>query len=105
LLQFDGVVRIPRDPGIFLTEVITHLRVGFNGCWLQQTTDNKVNDTNLPHSLERSVGLGAGIQYFSGRQTWIHLNGYKETDVRNRPQGFNVTLRLTRAIPSASSPQ
>jgi hypothetical protein len=84
-------------------EVITHLRVGFNGYWLQQTTDDKVNDNNLPHSFERTVGLGAGIQYFSGRQTWIHLNGYKETDVRNRAEGFSVTLRLTRAIPSARS--
>jgi hypothetical protein len=51
----------------------------------------KVNDTNLPHSSERTIGLGAGIQYFSGRQTWIHLNGYKEPDVRNRAQGISVT--------------
>jgi hypothetical protein len=84
-------------------EVITHLRVGFNGYWLQQTTDDKVNDNNLPHSLERTVGLGAGIQYFSGRNTWIHLNGYQETDVRNRAQGLSVTLPITRTIPSASS--
>lgn len=84
-------------------EVMTHVRVGFNGYWLQQTTDDKINDTNLSHSLERTIGLGAGIQYFSGRQTWIHLNGYKETDVHNRAQGISVTLRLTRTIPSASS--
>jgi hypothetical protein len=56
-------------------EVITHVRVGFNGYWLQQTTDDKVNDINVPHSLERTVGLGAGIQFFSGRDTWIHHNG------------------------------
>jgi Putative MetA-pathway of phenol degradation/Enoyl-(Acyl carrier protein) reductase len=81
--------------------VITHVRVGFNGYWLQQTTEDKVNGINLPHSLERTVGLGAGIQYFSGRDTWIHLNGYQETDVRNRAQGYSVTLRFSKAIPSS----
>jgi hypothetical protein len=29
-------------------EVITHVRVGFNGYWLQQTTDEKINDINVP---------------------------------------------------------
>ena len=82
-------------------EVITHVRVGFNGYWLQQTTDDKADDINLPHSLERTVGLGAGIQIFSGRDTWIHLNGYKETDARNRAEGTSVILRLSRAIPSS----
>jgi hypothetical protein len=82
-------------------EVITSLRVGFNGYWLQQLTDDKVNDVNVPHSLERTVGLGAGIQYFSGHDTWIHLNGYTETDVRNRAQGYSVTLRFSKAIPSS----
>ena len=82
-------------------EMITNVRIGFNGYWLQQLTDNKVNDINVPYSLERTVGLGAGIQFFSGRDTWIHLNGYKETNVRNRPQGATVTLRFSRAIPSA----
>jgi len=65
-------------------EVITNVRIGFNGYWLQQLTDHKINDINLPDSLERTIGLGVGIQFFSGRDFWIHLNGYKETDVRNR---------------------
>jgi hypothetical protein len=77
------------------------VRVGFNGYWLQQLTDDTVNDTSVPHSLERTLGLGAGIQVFSGRDTWIHLNGYKETDVRNRAQGFSVTLRFSKAVPTS----
>jgi hypothetical protein len=82
-------------------EVITNVRVGFNGYWLQQLTDDKVNDANVPHSLERTFGLGVGMQFFSGGDTWIHLNAYKEIDVRNRAQGASVTLRLSRAIPSS----
>jgi hypothetical protein len=85
-------------------EVVHNVRVGFNGYWLQQLTEDKANDTNIPQSLERTVGLGAGIQIFSGKTSWIHLNGYKEVDVRNRPQGFNVTLRVSKAIPSSPHP-
>jgi hypothetical protein len=85
-------------------EVIPHVRVGFNGYWLQQTTGDRINDISVPHSLERTVGLGGGIQYFSGRDFWIHLNAYKETDVRNRAQGASVTLRFSKAIPSTATP-
>jgi hypothetical protein len=85
-------------------EVVHNVRVGFNGYWLQQLTEDKANDTNIPQSLERTVGLGAGIQILSGKTSWIHLNGYKEVDVRNRAQGFNVTLRISKAIPSPPHP-
>ena len=81
-------------------EVIHNVRVGFNGYWLQQLTDHKANGIAIPNSLERTVGLGAGIQIFSGHGSWIHLNGYKEVDVRNRAQGFNLILRVSKAIPS-----
>jgi hypothetical protein len=80
-------------------EVVHNLRVGLNGYWLQQTTDDKINGVNVPHSLERTVGLGAGIQYFAGRDTWIHLNAFQEMDVRNRPQGHSVVLRISKVIP------
>src|SRR5271156_2001476 len=40
-------------------EVVHNVRVGFNGYWLQQLTDSKANDVNIPFSLERTVGLGA----------------------------------------------
>jgi len=81
-------------------EVSAGVRVGFNGYWLEQLTHHKLNDIDVPNSKERTVGLGAGIQLFSGRDTWIHLNAYKETDVRNRAQGYSVTLRFSKAIPS-----
>ena len=84
-------------------ELVKGVRVGFNGYWLQQLTDHKVDGVNVPGSLERTVGLGGGIQVFFGRETWFHLNGYSETDVLNRARGFSVTLRVTKGIPSAKT--
>jgi hypothetical protein len=86
-------------------EVFPNLRVGFNGYWLQQLTADQIDSAKVPSSLERTVGLGGGLQYFfSGHNTWIHLNGYVETDVRNRAQGYALTLRFSRGIPSLKAP-
>jgi hypothetical protein len=80
-------------------EVYKHVRVGFNGYWLQQTTDHRIDDIAVPNSEERVVGLGPGIQ-LGGPEAWFHLNGYVETDVHNRPSGVKVTLRVSRLWPS-----
>jgi hypothetical protein len=81
-------------------EVGKNVRLGFNGYWLQQTTDHRINDSAVPFSKERTVGLGPGIQ-IGGQGIWFHLNAYLETDVRNRPSGTKVTLRISKAVPSA----
>lgn len=83
-------------------EVWRHVRLGFNGYWLQQLTDHQINGSDVPNSRERTVGLGPGIQ-FSGRDIWFRLNGYMETDVHNRPSGIKVTFRLSKAIPGKES--
>lgn len=86
-------------------EVIPNLRVGFNGYWLRQLTADRVNGSRVPDSHEQVVGLGGGLQYFFSRHdTWIHLNAYKETDVRNRAQGYAVTLRVSKGIPASGPP-
>ena len=74
------------------------LRLGFNGYWLQQTTDHRVNDVPIRHSKERTVGLGPGMQ-FGGPGIWFHLNAYLETDVRNRFSGIKMTMRISKALP------
>ena len=83
-------------------ELWKHVRLGFNGYWLQQVTDHKIDNTDIPGSRERTVGLGPGIQ-LSGRNIWIRLNSYIETDVHNRPSGIKVTFRVSKAIPSRES--
>ena len=76
-----------------------HVRLGFNGYWLQQVTDHRINNVDVPDSRERTVGLGPGLQ-LGGRDIWFRLNGYFETDVHNRPSGVKVTFRISKALPA-----
>ena len=62
-------------------ELWKDVRLGFNGYWLQQVTDDRINNVHVPYSRERTVGLGPGLQLGS-RDIWFRLNGYLETDVR-----------------------
>jgi hypothetical protein len=78
-------------------ELWKDVRLGFNGYWLQQVTDDRINAMTVPYSKECTVGLGPGLQLGS-QGVWFHLNGYIETDVRNRPGGIKVTLRISKAI-------
>jgi len=84
-------------------EVRKNVRLGFNGYWLQQMTDHKINNVDVPFSRERTVGIGPGLQ-LGGRDIWFHLNDYMETDVRNRPSGVKVTFRISKALPSTKEP-
>jgi len=81
-----------------------NVRLGFNGYWLQQVTDHELDGTSLPDSRERTVGFGPGLQV-SGRNLWLRLNGYMEANVRNRPSGFKVTLRLSKTLPTGEVPK
>jgi len=80
-------------------ELFKNVRLGFNGYWLQQVTDHRINNVDVPYSRERTVGLGPGLQ-LGGRDIWFRLNGYLETDVRNRPSGVKVTFRISKALPT-----
>lgn len=80
-------------------EVRKNVRLGFNGYWLQQSTDHQINGVAVPNSRERTVGLGPGIQ-IGGGTIWFHLNGYVETDVRNRPSGVRVVFRISKTLPT-----
>ena len=83
-------------------EFFDHFRLGFNGYWLQQLTENQINGAGVPGSTERTVGLGPGIQ-IAGKDIWFRVNSYMETAVRNRPSGFKVTFRISKALPSKPS--
>jgi hypothetical protein len=78
-------------------EVFKNVRLGFNGYWLQQLTELKIDGAALTNSKERTVGIGPGIQ-MGGRGLWFRVNSYMETDVHNRPSGIKVTLRISKAL-------
>lgn len=78
-------------------EVMKDVRLGFNGYWLQQLTDHRIDGENISHSKERTVGLGPGVQ-IGGNGLWFRVNSYIETDVRNRPAGVRVTFRISKAL-------
>jgi hypothetical protein len=79
------------------------MRVGFNGYWLKQLTDDKIDGIKIENSRESVVGLCVGVRFLLAENTRLYLNGYKEVDARNRAEGTNVILRLSKAIPSSSS--
>jgi hypothetical protein len=83
-------------------EVLKGIRLGFNGYWLQQFTDHRINSISISGSKERTIGLGPGIQ-IAGRGIWFRVNSYLETDVRNRPSGIRVTFRISKALASEGS--
>lgn len=72
--------------------------LGFNGYFLEQIQDNKLNGIKVSHSRERVVGLGIGsLASFAPRFATVFLaNLYWEIDVRNRTQGFRFFLRHIR---------
>jgi len=83
----------------FSYELFRNLRLGFNGYWLQQSTNHEINGVAVPNSKERTVGLGPGIQ-FGGQGIWFRVNSYIETNVRDRPSGIKVTFRISKALPT-----
>jgi len=76
-------------------EVFRGVRVGLNGYWLQQFTDDRIDGIPISPSKERTLGLGPGVQ-LAGHGVWFRANGYVETDVHNRPSGIAVTLRVSK---------
>ena len=78
-------------------ELFKNVRLGFNGYWLQQLTNHDINGISVPNSKERTMGLGPGIQ-LGGQGIWFRVNSYLETDVRNRPSGIKVTLRISKTL-------
>lgn len=69
---------------------------------MQQLTDNRIDSVAVPGSQEHTVGLGPGIR-IAGKAIWFRVNGYMETAVRNRPSGYKITFRISKALLSKPS--
>lgn len=78
-------------------EVFRNLRLGLNGYFLQQLTDDKLDGDDQANSKERVLGLGPGLKYTYERLS-LYLNTYHETAAENRPEGFRGIFRLSMAF-------
>lgn len=77
-------------------EVIPNtLRLGVNGYWLQQLENSQADGHDLPGSKERTLAIGPGVMYSFSQDDHLFLNGYFETNTRNRPEGTRVVLHFT----------
>lgn len=64
--------------------VSPRVRVGLNGYYLQQLSDDKVNGQKVLASRERVLGFGPGVMLDVSKSSKLWFNLYKETSVRNR---------------------
>jgi hypothetical protein len=69
------------------------LRVGLNGYYVQQLTDDEFRGEDIENSKERVFSLGPGLLYNKGGLTFM-LNYFHEFGVENRPEGYRLQGRL-----------
>lgn len=70
------------------------LHAGVNGYYLKQVTDAEVNGFDVAGSREQVLGIGPGAVWSFSQNTHLFANAYWETEVKNRPEGFLMNLRL-----------
>jgi hypothetical protein len=78
-------------------EAFKGLRLGLNGYYLQQLTDDRIDGDEQARSRERVLGIGPGLKYTWERLS-LYLNSYYETATENRPEGFKGIFRLSMAF-------
>ena len=71
------------------------LRVGINGYWLEQITDDKMNGGGMVGSREQVIGVGPGLMWSFSQNDHLFFNAYFELEAENRPQGNRFTFRWT----------
>lgn len=68
------------------------LRLGINGYWFKQTTDNEVNG-NAIDGREEVFAVGPGLVWHFNQDQHLFINAYKESSAELRTEGERVTLR------------
>ena len=69
------------------------LRVGLNGYYLKQVTDEKLDGRYVSDTREQVLGLGPGLVWHISQNDHIFFNSYFELAARNRPEGERFNLR------------
>jgi hypothetical protein len=70
------------------------LRLGFNGYYLSQLEDTRLNGAKIANSREEVIGLGPGLLFSINQNNHLFFNAYFETGVENRTEGMRFLLRF-----------
>jgi len=70
--------------------------VGVNGYFLEQLKNSKLKGKDIPHSREQVFAIGPGMVYTFGPNSFLFLNYYIESYVRNRPKGMEGVIRYVQ---------
>jgi hypothetical protein len=70
------------------------LRLGVNGYFLKQITDDEVEGNDLGGSKEQVLGIGPGALLHITPNTNFFFNEYFETAAENRPEGYRLNWRV-----------
>jgi hypothetical protein len=73
--------------------VTPQLRLGVNGYWLKQVTDNEVNGKKVKDAREQVWAIGPGAMYSFSKNDHVVANAYFEQDAKNRPEGTRLQVR------------
>ncbi len=69
------------------------LRLGINGYYLKQITENKLDGHELSDTKEQVLGIGPGLVYHFSKHDHLFANLYWETCAENRTEGSRLNLR------------
>lgn len=68
------------------------LRLGINGYWFKQTTNNEVNGSDSA-GREKVFAVGPGLVWHFNQNQHLFINAFKESGAEQRTEGERVTLR------------
>jgi hypothetical protein len=74
------------------------IRVGLNGYYFKQITENKADGTSLSGTKEQTLGLGPGAMWIASHTDAVWLNVYFETAVKNRFASDTVQIRWAHSF-------
>ncbi|MGV6477384.1 transporter [Azotobacter vinelandii] len=69
--------------------------VGVGGYAYWQTTDDFQNGDRIHNNRGRSFAIGPAVKYTSSDGWFFSLKWQKESNVRNKPEGEAMWLKLT----------
>ena len=67
--------------------ITPNLRLGINGYYFKQFTDNEVNGTSVSGTREQVFGIGPGVMLNidrNGKKDALWINAFTESSLRNR---------------------